>query len=250
MKKPTKAKRIELRQIPDNEIVVMKHKWRDLLFLHWTFDPIKIQATLPEGLYVDTFDGKAYIGLTPFFLFDVRPVFFPSIPFLSDFLEVNVRTYVHDEKGTPGVWFYSLDANQPLGVKLAQQIHLPYKHAEIEASKIYEEISFKIKRKNIPDNSASEFSFAKSGEEFFADSDSLEFFLVERYLLFSYDIRSKKLYSLRVHHPPYPLYNTELTKWDTNLLSLAGLEPKKNSPDHIIMSTGVDVDIYNIKKVQ
>jgi uncharacterized protein len=249
MNKPSISTRLVLRQIPDNAIIVMKQKWRNLLFLHWEFDPEEIQLTLPSGLYVDTFNEKAYVGITPFFLFDVRPVFLPAISLLSDFLEVNVRTYVHDEKGIPGVWFYSLDANQPIAVKLAQQINLPYKKSEIKAekNKDSQEIFYKVKRKNGSDNLSSEFIYKPDGKEFYAESGSLEFFLVERYLLFSYNNKNKKLNSIQVHHQPYPLNETKLSKWDDNLLKLNGLKSREKPPDHIITSPGVDVDIYNIK---
>jgi uncharacterized protein len=252
IQKPTLAKRLELRQIPANETIVMKHRWRDLLFLHWEMDPQEIQATLPEGLYADTFNERAYVGVTPFFLYDVRPVFIPSIPLLSDFLEVNVRTYVYDKNGTPGVWFYSLDANQPVAVKLAQQINLPYRYADIKGFKTGStgEIIYNVKRKNTSDALASEFRYIRKNEEFFPDSESLEFFLVERYLLFSFDLMNRRLSSISVYHHPYPLSSAELIKWDDNLLKLNGLSVNKIQPDHIIFSQGVDVDIYNIRKVK
>ncbi len=84
----------------------MYQKWRELLFVHWTFDPDEIQATLPPGLRVDTFEGRAYVGVVPFYMRDIRPRFCPPLPWISDFLELNLRTYVFEESsGTPGVWF-------------------------------------------------------------------------------------------------------------------------------------------------
>lgn len=251
IEKPTTSKRLQMRQIPSGETAVMKHKWRDLIFIHWIFDPHEIQSTLPDGLYADTFNGQAYVGITPFFLFDVRPVFLPAVPFISDFLEVNVRTYVYDKNGTPGVWFYSLDANQPVAVKLAQQVNLPYRYADIKALKTEStgEFIFNVKRKNTSDALTSEFRYVKKGNEFFAESETIEFFLLERYLLFTHDPVSKKLSSIRVYHQPYPLFNGELIKWDDNLLKLNGLKTDKLQPDHVTVSSGVDVDVFNIKKV-
>jgi CofH subfamily radical SAM domain protein len=112
--------RLALRERPQNHSPVMYQKWRELLFLHWAYDPLIIQDTLPPGLSVDTFAGKAYVGLVPFFMRDIRPRFVPVVPGISNFLEVNLRTYVHDERGVAGVWFYSLDANQWLAVQLAR----------------------------------------------------------------------------------------------------------------------------------
>ena len=49
------------------------------------------------------------------------------MPGVSNFQEVNVRTYVFDENGTPGVWFYSLDADCWPGVQWGRRLFgLPY----------------------------------------------------------------------------------------------------------------------------
>ncbi len=127
--RPTAADRLLLRERPAAP-VVMHQRWRALLFAHWRIDPDAIQKTLPVGLHVDTCDGSAWLGVVPFFMDAVRPAFLPALPWLSWFQELNVRTYVHDEKGVPGVWFYSLDCNQPLAVAIARTLfHLNYRHA-------------------------------------------------------------------------------------------------------------------------
>ena len=109
---------------------VLQMQWKELLFLHWSWDAREIQATLPTGLFADTFDGKAWLAIVPFFMRKVHPMVLPCLPWLSNFLELNVRTYVHDGAGVPGVWFYSLVCNQPLVVELARRwYHLNYVHA-------------------------------------------------------------------------------------------------------------------------
>ena len=81
----------------------MYQQWRDLLFLHWEYSAAAIQATLPDGLFVDSFDGKAYLGVVPFFMRNIRPRFLPAVPGISNVMELNLRTYVHDPAGVPGV---------------------------------------------------------------------------------------------------------------------------------------------------
>ena len=132
---PDEAGRLAVRRRPLAR-PVMFQQWRDLLFLHWEFSVAEIQRTLPEGLFVDTFEGKAYLGVVPFFMQNIRPRFLPAVPGLSNFMEMNLRTYVHDRAGVPGVWFYSLDANQPLAVAIARRLfHLPYEHATMKSSR-------------------------------------------------------------------------------------------------------------------
>src|SRR3954467_5442646 len=100
-KEPQLEDRIAVRDRPDGW-PVMYQSWGSLLFIHWALDASELEPHVPEGLSIDTFEGKAYLAITPFTLWDVRPIFTPSLPLLSDFHEVNVRTYVHVE-GVPGV---------------------------------------------------------------------------------------------------------------------------------------------------
>ncbi|MBC8149439.1 MAG: DUF2071 domain-containing protein [Verrucomicrobiaceae bacterium] len=112
----------------------MFQRWSELLFLHWEIDPDLVKERLPDHLSVDIHEGKTYLGLVPFFMQKVRPRFLPCAPWLSNFLELNVRVYVHDQHGRPGVWFFSLDCNQPIAVELARRLfHLPYQHASMSA---------------------------------------------------------------------------------------------------------------------
>jgi uncharacterized protein len=249
MLKPTNAQRLDLRQEPRSEFPVMKHKWRDILFLHWEADVLFLQRTLPEGLYVDTFDNKAYVGITAFFLYDVHPILLPSIPAISDFKEVNVRTYVHDSNGVPGIWFYSLDANQRIAVQLAKQLHLPYYYSNITALKdpATREIFFRAEREKESIDKGSIFRYKARGSEYFAQADSLEFFLIERYLLYTFNRNKNQLITERIYHRPYPLYEVEVKQWDARLFSLDKLGEEQDPPVHIAFSSGVDVDFYFFK---
>jgi uncharacterized protein len=171
-----------------NERVVMRQNWRKLLFLHWRADPAAIQATLPPGLTVDTFDGAAYLGLVPFTMRDVRPVWSPSIPGLSHFHETNVRTYVHRDGKDPGVWFYSLDAANPIAVVLARSLwKLPYHFARMELRNGEGVIEYRSGRrwpKPLPGDC--EIHYRVTGTPRASEPGTLEFFLAERYLLYAF----------------------------------------------------------------
>lgn len=246
---PTLNQRLEVRQKPINRSPVMYQNWRDLLFLHWKFSPELIQKTLPEGLFVDTYEGNAYLGLVPFFMQNVRPRFFPSVPGISNFLEMNLRTYVYDSSGKPGVWFYSLDANQKLAVICARTFfNLPYFHAKMSANMSENTIRYKCKRLENSQNIDTEVSYSQKEKLKVFSQDSLEFFLIERYILFASD-KNKNLYSGQVHHIPYPLYNPDYKIEKISALELAGFSQPKRPPDHAIMSPGVDVEIFSIQKI-
>ena len=227
----------------------MYQSWRDLLFAHWEYAPEVIQATLPKGLTVDTYQGRAYLGVVPFFMRNIRPRFCPAVPGISNFLEMNLRTYVYDSSGTPGVWFYSLDANQWLAVRLARKFfHLPYYDAKMTAKKS-NKIYYEVIRKSAAVNGSSSFSYRGGDIAPAPAENSLEFFLIERYVLFAEDSANKKLYSGRVYHRPYSLLNVDAKVHEVAVLEQAGFAHPKREPDHLAMSAGVDVEIYPVEVV-
>ncbi|EMO25941.1 hypothetical protein LEP1GSC170_5189 [Leptospira interrogans serovar Bataviae str. HAI135] len=116
--------------------------WEELLFLHWEISKQFLDEILPRGLEADTFQGKAYVGLVPFRMKGVRPIFLPPLPWVSYFSELNVRTYVKTQ-GKPGVYFFSLDAGNRIVVEVARNFfYLPYLNAKMQ-----------FKRKGIKKNS-------------------------------------------------------------------------------------------------
>ena len=246
---PDEAGRLALRLRPAAR-AVMFQQWRELLFLHWEYSVAEIQRTLPEGLFVDTFAGKAYLGVVPFFMQNIRPRFLPAVPGLSNFMEMNLRTYVHDRAGVPGVWFYSLDANQRLAVAIARRFfHLPYEHARMKSSQSPQgAIRYKSQRGGDDAGGAGcVFEYAPGAELPTSVPSSLEFFLIERYRL--YAAAGGRLWRGAVFHQPYPLCRAEVSAWDEHLLTLNGFAPTGRRPLHIIMSRGVDVTVFPLEQV-
>jgi uncharacterized protein YqjF (DUF2071 family) len=231
------------RQQPREGPSLMFQHWLHLLFVHWSFAPESIQMTLPQGLQVDTFDGRAWIGIVPFFMRRVRPVGFPAVPGISDFLELNLRTYVRDIRGRPGIWFYSLDANQALAVFIARvSFALPYQFADMDAKISGGEINYRSRRFGSKDSLHYRYlPTEKLGE---AKPGTLEFFLVERYRLFT--CRKNEILSGRVHHSPYRLRKVVVTDADPKLFALDGFKTPSKPPEHAIYSDRVDVSVYPV----
>ena len=237
---------VELRQRPAGS-ALGHQRWSDLLFLHWEIEPADLQATLPEGLYADTFGGAAYLGIVPFRMEKVRPAFLPPVPWLSWFLELNVRTYVRDRSGRPGVWFYSLDCNQPVAVSLARRLfHLPYRHASMSAEERDGTLRYRCLMRQ-PGARESDFAWAPGTGAAPAVPGSLEFFLVERYLLFAAD-PSGRLYSGRVHHAPYQVSAPTVGQWSAEPARQAGFE-LAGPPSSLIAARPVEVSIYPLERV-
>jgi uncharacterized protein YqjF (DUF2071 family) len=221
----------------------MFQNWSDLLFLHWEIEADEITKRIPDGLTVDLHEGKTYLGLVPFFMKKVRPRFLPALPWLSNFMEMNIRAYVHDAKGRPGVWFFSLDCNQPVAVELARKFfHLPYQHARM-SSKGSE---YRCLRKGEADEAV--FDYPADGKVKSARPGSFEFFLLERYLLFS-ESRSGRLHCGQVHHNPYPFCEVEVPALSKAPLHWEGFE-LEGAPVSALMSPGVEVDIFPLESLK
>lgn len=192
---------------------------------------------------VDTFPGpdgrsQAWVGLIPFRMKGVRPRFLPPFPGLSAFPETNVRTYVHYEGREPGVWFYSLDAGNAIACAAARySFGLPYFHAAMRVEE-GERIRYVSDRKGSP--AAHEIEVAPGSEFGEATPGTLEYFLVERYLLYS-RLRNK-LVTARVHHRPYPLQTVETPLIRETMVEAAGLTPRPFV--HRLFSPGVDVEVF------
>lgn len=244
---PSDSQRLAARERPSTA-VVMKQRWSHLLFLHWEIDAELVQQSLPKGLTVDTLEGKAYIGVVPFFMQRIRPVYCPPVPGLSWFQELNVRTYVYDEEGRPGVWFYSLDCNQWLAVKIARKFfNLPYQHARMSAANDGVNLSYQSQRRG--DAGVQKFVYPSAIESACESRiGSLEFFLLERYRLFSVD-KKGGLYQGVVNHKPYE-YRAVSVECDTSrLISLAGFEAPDEAPISSIISKPVDVSIFPLRRI-
>lgn len=225
--------------------VVQRHRWAEILFLHWMVDPSLLRPMLPPGLTLDLYEGRAYVGVIPFTMTGVRPVWAPPFPPLSDFHETNVRTYVHREGRDPGVWFFSLDAANSLAVRIARTFwNLPYHRARMELRKEGDTISYRTERLwPGPLPAGCTVKYRSIAPVAIAQPGSLEYFLTERYCLYSYN--KGRLYRGPVHHPPFPLQRAEAWDLQENLLEAAGI-PRSEDPPLAYYAKELRVDIFGL----
>jgi uncharacterized protein len=233
--RPDSIDRIAPAREPDAP-VVLRQNWHHLLFLHWEVPAAELQSMLPSGLTVDTFDGRAYVGVIPFTMTGIRAALTPPLPWLSSFHEVNVRTYVHHDGCDPGVWFFSLDASSALAVAAAR---VAYKLRYFRAR-----IGFHVTKDRVPiidfastrhdsrstATATSHFRYRPmDGVVATAAPNTLDFFLVERYILYATDAEGT-LHRARVHHQPYPLQCVDVLQCDEMLTQVAGIHRGEGSP--------------------
>ncbi|WP_375790220.1 YqjF family protein [Paenibacillus agricola] len=188
---------------------VMRQTWLDLLFAHWPVPYEQLRALVPPQLQLDTYDGYAWIGIVPFRMEGIRPRGMPGIPYTSEFAELNVRTYV-TAGDKPGVYFFSLDAASKMAVEAARLLfYLPYFHAMMNCEQIGEYITYTSRRN---DQRGAEVSFEGSYKPvsmpFLSSSGSFEYWLTERYCLYSMN-GSHTLFRGDIHHLPWRLQVAE-----------------------------------------
>tara|TARA_R110002096_G_scaffold239101_1_gene430741 strand:- start:111333 stop:112091 length:759 start_codon:yes stop_codon:yes gene_type:complete len=221
-------------------------RWRDLLFLHWQVSPQELRALVPSELELDLFEGTAYLGVVPFAMQGVRPSWLPA-RLAFRFLETNVRAYVH-YNGRPGVYFFSLEAASWLAVKAARVgWGLPYHYAAMKQVRDESGITrYSTTRKSA---TAPHLTLQYTTGEFLEPSspDSLEFFLLERYLLFSQ--HKGRLQCGQVHHPPYPAQRATLLALEESLVAAAGVSPPQSLPPLVHYASGVDVEVFPLRAV-
>jgi len=224
----------------------MRHLWRDLTFLHYSVEPEVVQKLLPEELTVDTYDGRAWVGLVPFWMTGIRVLKMPKIPGMHTFPETNVRTYVHREGKNPGIWFFSLDAESSLAVWGARATFgLPYHRAEMNIDRQDDEIRYRSVRRGSTE-AAHDLRIKRQEEWPYAEPGSLEFFLIERYLLYSKF--HGKIVTGQVHHEPYSLFSADLESGQESMMTANALPTMPW--EHMCYSPGVEVDVYAVKKDQ
>lgn len=236
---PTLENRLAARERPSVSPIHLQ-EWRNLLLVHWEFDIPYLQSLLPQGLYLDTYDQKAYVGVIPFVMQNIKPAFFGNIPGIN-FYELNVRTYVYDNEGNPGVWFLSLDASSWIAAKVGQiGFHLPYFHSKFRMEQENGWIHCDCTR---AEKEVASFQY-KIGELLGpAAPGSLEFFLLERYYFFSSNKRGELL-KVRVHHDPYQMYEPIVKSVSQAPLLWNHVDPLHQSPIHQMVSRGVTVEVY------
>ena len=183
----------------------MKQRWLDLLFAHWRVPVEALRAVVHPAIPIDEFDGSAWVGVTPFRVERLRARGTPPLPGISSFLETNVRTYA-TIGGEPGIWFFSLDAENRSAVLAARRFYrLPYFRAEMSASAAGDRISYSTER--ISDDgppAALEIDYSPTGPVQQAEPGTLDHFLTERYCLYTVDDEGTVLRG-DIDHPPWPL---------------------------------------------
>lgn len=210
--------------------VIFDQLWCDLAFLHWPVDPAAIARFFPSGSRPDVVDGVSYVGLVPFRMRRAGVLRNRPIPYLGDFLEVNVRLYSVDEHGRHGVVFRSLDCDRSVVVTAARAIGVPYRNAAIQAAGYPAVEGHRIADMALGSRRwwtvrRRSGAHARIGVQVGAPvhPTELEVFLTARWGMHS-QLAGLGLWTPN-EHPAWTLHEAEVTELEENLVAAAGIQP-------------------------
>ena len=223
----------------------LEQNWVGLTFMHWEVNPDLLRPHIPEDLEIDLFEGKAYIGTIPFRMEKVRPRLLPSISFISNFPEFNIRAYV-TKNGKSGVYFLTLDAQSYITCIYAPfSYSLPYRYATCDFEK-NEKGGFNWHSKRKKGGMSLRGESSSKGPILQAEKGSLEEFLFERYCLYvSHKGETCRAYT---YHKPWKYRVAEAKIIENSLTDSYNLGIKNIlEPDLVHVSEGVEVLTWNIE---
>jgi uncharacterized protein len=207
---------------------MLVQRWVDVLFLHWRLEPSRVAASLPEGLTVDTYDGAAWLTLTPFRVEGMRPAFLPPVPVLSNFIETNVRTYVVGPDGRDGLWFFTLETDSlPTTIAARTFLGIPYRWASMDCSRCGDRVTYSSRRRLGDPSPGHRTSVATSRFPGVAD-DRLAGWLTGRWR--AWTRVAGRLLTVPVEHEPWPLTDATVDEHDDTLLASLGLPEPTTEP--------------------
>ncbi len=223
----------------------MKQVWNDLLFAHWPVTVDAIRNKIPPELQIDTYDGQAWIGVVPFDISGLRMRALPPVLGMSSFPEINLRTYVK-ARGKAGVFFFSLDAANPVAVRTARATYkLPYFDAKIKKRASNGEIIYSSTRSK--GDAAFEARYRPTGPVAPPQPGTLDHWLTMRYSLYSFD-SLHRIYRAEIHHEPWPLQAAEAEFLKNTLVAAHGIKLPDMKP-LLHFSKKIEVLVWPLKKV-
>jgi uncharacterized protein YqjF (DUF2071 family) len=211
-------------------------EWNNALFLHWKvpYDPLR--KLLPRKLTLDSFDGDVYVSLVAFTMQKIRPRNLPAIKFISEFDEINIRTYV-DNDNRKGVYFLNIEAGKMMSALVAKTLSgLPYEKSDINRT------LENYRSTNVFKNFHLDTQFEANK---ITKKTALDNWLTERYCL--YLDKAEKVYRYDIHHKEWEIRNVDIKRLDVNYKT--GELSLTKKPDLIHYSDGVKVIAWKRTKV-
>jgi uncharacterized protein YqjF (DUF2071 family) len=238
------------------ENVFLTAEWRDLVMLNYEVDPAYLQRLVPAGTELDSFSGKTYASLVGFRFRDTRLRGRFSIPFHSDFEEVNLRFYVRRKtngESRRGVVFIAEIVGKLAIAKTARWVY----------GENYVHLRMRHQVNALGSGRSAEYSWhgaagtcalrAESpGTASLPAEGSLEQFITEHYWGYS-RLRDGSSLEYQVIHPPWRVWNASRAEFTGNPSELYGRDLERvlsHPPDSAFIAEGSRVSVMNGKPIR
>jgi uncharacterized protein YqjF (DUF2071 family) len=220
----------------------MTQRWEHVLFAHWPVEATAVGRLLPAGLRLETFRGRAWLGITAFAVTGARLRGLPAVPGFSEFAEVNVRTYVTAGR-KPGIYFFSLDAGSvPTVLGGWAWYALPYFLANARVGNRGNAIRFTSRREHAgAPPAAFSAEYRPTARVPAGSGRTLARWLTERYC--AYTTSDGRVLRTEIHHPPWPLQTADVVIRENTLAQAAGLEIV-GPPRFVHYATAIDAVVW------
>ncbi|MFG2356275.1 YqjF family protein [Streptomyces sp. NPDC048521] len=201
-------------------VPALRADWLTQTFVHWAYSPDQVQRLLPGGIAVDTYDGAAWVSLTPFVMAGVRPPGSPAS--LPSFAETNLRTYVRGPDGRDGLWFLSIEVACPV-MLAARTVGVPYHVGRLELARHEGSVAYSgVRRGGGP-----RYRLAvRPGEPI--PPTRVDVWLTSRWRAFTRQLGA--VWETPVEHAPWPLREARLEAMEETLTRAAGLPAPTTEP--------------------
>lgn len=209
-------------------------RWEQVYFLHWKVPSETVQAMLPDSLVVEEIDDSAWISVVMFDMVGAKYRGFPPFKPLSNFGEVNIRTYVSCN-GVPGVYFLKIFGGKKLSNLIARMTSgLPYENSHfITKGNVVKVIQMKPRQSFLLDG------IVGNKIDHLTEIDR---FLTDRYCLYD-DRKTGQMQRFHVHHKPWVIRSLRVDDLHNNLIDYRPL--LDGDPDLTHYSNGVDVLVWD-----
>jgi len=208
---------------------LMLQTWSSTTFLHWAYEAETVAKQIPDGLQVDTFEGAAWVSLTPFVLTQLRPPGLPALPWISTTPETNVRTYVRGPDGKRGIWFFSLDIGRLPAVLFGRAVYfLPYMWTDMHVDEDGDRTRYAGRRRGPGEHGTYDITVQRGPAFEQEELTELDHFLTARWVLYTFygPIVAKSL----AQHERWPLQRARVIDMQENLVAAAGLPAPVGDP--------------------
>ncbi len=240
----------EIKQSPPVPSVFLSAEWRDLVMLNYVVDPGLLQAHVPPGTVLDSFEGSTYVSLVGFRFLHTRLRGSFPVPFHANFDEVNLRFYVRRKQGEEdrrGVVFIAEIVPKWAVAKVARLVYgenytcLPMRHrVETETRRKLAEYQWQLNGNWCKLRAEARATPAHPAE------GSVEQFITEHYWGYATQ-RGGGCLEYHVAHPPWRVWTSTAARFEGDAGALYGAELAailRRPPDSAFIADGSPVIVY------